>query len=169
MKNFYFIFVLAMMLGCSTEGLPPGDRAGGFKIVEVDQREIILANFKSNNIPFVIDEKGFINYLLQDQSEVLGIIRDVKTGGKLDSSYYESTILQDEKAKEKYVSEFKAQNIPFDISDHSGIVHISWSQKYGSDVDKIRQKIDLELRHDARKRAVAEGRAPASLIVTPKD
>ena len=160
----FLCITLGVLSGCSNDSLPPGDRAGGVMFSDSVLREKMLSAFEENNIPVEIDQRGFVNFLLKDQSKVLGIIRDIKFGGDLNSNYYESVVVHSEKVKNKYVFEFEKQKIPFDIIKYDGEDQISWSQKYGPEVDKIQQKINMEFRREGREKAVKEGRAPASLV-----
>ncbi len=102
--------------------------------------------------------------MLEDQAEVLSIIRKVQYDGNLDEKIFESAIVQGQEFKERYIDEFESASIPFFFDTVNGLEHIFWSQIHGPIVDKIRQKINIQIREKARQRAEEEGFAPITLI-----
>ena len=163
MKYITFLLLLSLMVGCSGEKLPAGDRAGGVKFSNPTEREKILVEFRNEKIPFEIDERGFVNFMLRDQARVLGIIRTAKFGKKLNPNYFESLIVHSIEAKNKYITELNINSIPYRIDSYEGSTHIFWEQTYGPQVDQIQQKVNTELRRASRNKAVEQGQAPASL------
>lgn len=164
MKNVLIAYLFLFLVGCSSEGLPPGDRAGGIKFSKESEREKVISMFEEKEIPYEFDDRGFVNYLLKDQAQVLGIVRNVKYGERLSPTYFESEILPNEDIKKLYIEEFKKASIPYQLDTHSGDQHIFWRQTYGPQVDLIRQKINMEVRRLSRIEAVEEGRAPENLV-----
>lgn len=164
MKGFY-ILLLVFLLSCSRDPeLPAGDRADGIKLADSVENDKALAIFQSQKIPFEIDRFGFINYMLKDQAKVLGIIREVRYGQKLNPKHYESIVIHTDQEKERYIAEFKQNNIPYNVEYSQGLVHLYWSQVYGPEVDQIQQKVNMELRAASRNKAVDEGRIPSFLL-----
>lgn len=148
------------MVGCSDENLPAGDRAGGVKFSDATEREKILTEFRNEKIPYELNERGFVNYLIKDQARILGIIRTVKFGEKLDPNYFESLVVHSIDAKNKYVVELNNNGIPYTIDYYDGVMHIFWAQTYGPLVDQIQQKVNMELRRANRAKAIEQGRIP---------
>lgn len=152
------------MCSCSKEGLPAGTRGGGFNLADKNKHDQVINILKGRKIPYEINSRGMTIYMLDNQAEVLGIIREVQYGGELDSNYFESETLQSEELKAMYLEEFRQASIPYQLDSFDGKEHIFWSQIYGPQVDEIRQKINKEAHRLSRIKAVEEGRFPASLM-----
>ena len=152
------------MFACSKDGLPAGTRGGGFSMADKNKHDQVINALKERKIPYEVNSRGMTIYMLDNQAEVLGIIRDVQFEGELDPNYFESEILQTKELKEMYIEEFRHASIPYQLDSFDGNEHIFWSQTHGPKVDQIRQKINKEAHRLSRIKAVEEGRAPASLM-----
>ena len=119
---------------------------------------------RDKNIPYEINSKGFIVYLLRNQAEVLGIIRDVKYNGVLSDNIFESEIMRSDNQKNKYISAFTENNIPYMLEPLFGELYLHWPQTYGPEVDIIVQKINIELRQELTKKAIKDGTIPSLFI-----
>lgn len=162
--NFLTISLALFLFACSKDGLPSGARGGGFNLADKNKHDQVINVLKERKIPYEVNSRGMTIYMLDNQAEVLGIIREVQYEGELDPNYFESEILQTEDLKEMYLEEFQQASIPYQLDSFDGKDHIFWSQTYGPKVDKIRQKINKEAHRLSRIKAVEEGRAPASLM-----
>ena len=157
MNRLLIIFILFALIACSGDnGLGAGYRAGGFSVANSDHQKEIVRRLKKADVPFEINDGGMINYLLIDQAKVLGIVRKVQYEGKLSDNVLESTILLNDDVKAMYEKAFNQENIPYTLDYVNDINHISWSQKYGSQVDLIRQNINLQIAKESTKKGIAE-------------
>jgi len=145
MKKYLYSLLALCLFGCTDNELPAGARAGGFKLADANQQNEVLAVMNDADIPFIIDKRGFVVYLLRDQSAVHGILRTVQHGENLDPTYWESAVLVDQLTRDKYEAAFRDAEIPYDITENEGVIQINWSQTYGPQVDVIRQKLDEEI------------------------
>lgn len=138
--------IFIMLLGCSKTELPPGPRGDGFILGDRDKQAQVIRVLEDRSIPYKINSRGFVIYMLENEAEVLGIIREIEFSGRLNPNHFESEILFSKEIKSIYVKEFKKSSIPYHIDVMAGDEYIYWSQIYGPKVDRIRQKINLESR-----------------------
>ena len=162
----YLAWISLVLLACSAkeDGLPEtGARGGGFGLVQDQTYEQIIERFKEKDIPYEVNSRGFTIYMLKDQAEVLGIIRDVQNGGVLKPNSLESEILHTKSIKALYIKMFEEAGIPYFIDTTFGYERIVWRQLYGPEVDRIRQWINEQRDQLSPEEAVEKGLIPAHL------
>lgn len=150
---------LAIMLIASCareEELPSGLRAGGFKPRDDSRLQEILNRLKSKNIPYEIDERGFVNYMQKDKASVLGILRTVRDGEQLTNKVIESEVATSERHRKLMVAKLEEQGIPYRIDSFGGTEQITWIQLYGPRVDQIIQEVGFELHQKATYNTIKE-------------
>lgn len=164
LKNIVFFLMISIIASaCSKNNLPPGERAGGFRLADPEKHSKVLKALQSENIPFEINDRGMAVYMLENQAKVLGVIRDIQHDGVIDPNYFESQALLNQEIKTIYINEFKEAKIPFRLDFFNEDEYIFWSQTYGTQVDSIQQKINLELGRRSKAKAIEKGKIPASL------
>lgn len=144
-KHIALILVLLLLGSCSKESeLPAGLRAGGFKLADTSQQEIVLEQMTELSIPFKVNERGFVIYMEKDVAQVRGLMRKAQYGGELTHKITESTSFIDSKHRELLILKFEKQGIPYNLDSYNGYEHITWSQLYGPKVDLIIQEVGFE-------------------------
>ena len=146
-----FAISLLFLFACVDSALPSGVKAGSFNLANKEHQKEVIVILKSLSIPYQIGDEGEVTYMLYNFSEVQGVIRTVRYGDELNPYTIESEVLINEEEEKKYIEIFTKNNIPYDIDTHENIRHISWSQSYGPEVDKIRQRVMEERRYEAAK------------------
>jgi hypothetical protein len=139
------VCIVLVLGGCTKAELPAGKRAGGFQIVDRKMQEAVIAEMRKRDIPLLIDERGFVNFLLEDQAEVEGIMRSIQHGPNLDPGYFETIVLVNDYVRSRYEERFHEESIPFTISTHENYYLLEYSQTYGPQVDLLAQELEIEI------------------------
>lgn len=140
-RTFMSISLLMSVFSCSDNDPQLRIPAAGFKIDDKEMHELVLAELKNRNIPYVAEDGGIL-YFAQNEAEVLGIKREIEYGKELNKNHWESLPLIDQFEQEKYERAFKNSGIPYKIRHHQGgVVSIDWRQTFGPKVDELRQKM----------------------------
>ena len=134
--------LLVSFSACSNEGLPSGHRGESFKLANLDQQRNVLNIMAKESIPYKVDERGFVHYLLDDQAEVHGIMRGAKYGEKLSNKIVESKIFIDTSFIDAYKNALDDKKIPYSIRQERGHTALEWVQLYGPEVDIIIESVD---------------------------
>ena len=140
---------VVFILGCiddSRDGLPAGKRAGGISLKDSHQNELLIEKMEKSGIPYEVDDRGMINYLLKDYAEIQGFARQIQIGSVLDPNISDSAILFSDDSQIKYEKKFKEKGIPYTIRRHGGVQHIFWSLQHSPLVDIIQQEVEFEMR-----------------------
>jgi hypothetical protein len=147
-SSFYWLIIVIGLLSCSgvDSDLPAGIRGESFRISDQQEQTEVLDEMSDQKIPYKVDTKGFVHYLLKDQAEVFGIQRRVRYGETLDPNLTESTILPNKDVMSMYTEALLESRIPYKthIRD-DGWYEISWSQADGPRVDQIREDAEFEI------------------------
>lgn len=116
-----------------------------FKLSDQKSQNAVINELKKEGIPFQVDDRGFVNYLLTDQAKVDGIQRTILYGPSLDQNHFESIVLVNDYERKKYEKGFSESGIPYSIVTYQGQALIEYSQSYGPKVDLIKQQLDIEI------------------------
>lgn len=146
MKKFILILTLILIHGCGSGELPAGDIAGTVFFPDRSEKKQFIFLMKNNNIPFEVDERNEIIYLLRDKASVLGLRRQVLYGDNLREDIIESTVIVDGNFRHVYESVFSENKIPYSIDTSDGVTQIRWNQKQGKEVDIVIQDIEFLIR-----------------------
>ena len=156
----------AALVSCSNNELPAGHHADGFSLANLDHQKQVLETMEAQNIPYIINDRGFIVYLLKNQAQVHKIKRQVQHGKSLHTEIWESHILANDYVRNKYAAAFKENSIPFHITNKNGITQINWSQIHADKVDMLRQQLDIEIMEDYIDRATNKS-SNLTLVLPP--
>lgn len=140
------IAVLSLLLvACSDRSLPVGNRAEGFSLASQEHQSEVLRRLGERGIPYEVEDDGTIRYMLDNQAEVLGVVRHVTKGERYNSLDLEALPVTSKKQKELYMEELSAAGIPYEIVKVGAIENIKWRAEYGPEVDSIRQRVNTTL------------------------
>lgn len=151
MKIILVIIIIISSIGCSSEKLPAGVRADGFKFADSGQQSAFIDLMKEENIPFEINKNGFVIYLLKNEATVFRMLRKIQYGENLNPDIWESAILANTEIRDNYVKAFSENGIRYYIKEDNGVIQIKWSQTDGPKVDVLRQQLDLKYWNDHHK------------------
>lgn len=135
------------MFSCSDTDFPPGRRGQPIDLGDISQNKKLYSELEKRNIPFILDEKGFVHYLMDNQAEVFGIVRRIKYGEVLKKEVFETQVIPNDKILRLYEGQFRKAGINYKIITRNGWKEISWSQIDGEKVDLIRENIGKNLKY----------------------
>jgi hypothetical protein len=139
------LLALAVLAACSTADLPAGKRGAPFLLTDTGSHEFVLRELEREGVPYKLDDRGFVQYLLKDQSKVHGIERRAIYGEELRQDIWESAILVDDLTRAAYEQAFASAGIPYRITSRGGVTEIEWNQLHGPEVDVLRQRVDFSI------------------------
>lgn len=145
MKSILALMISVLLsVSCSSETSyrPPLEEAiaGGVGLKDEKERKRLEAALENNGVRYIVSNNNTVLYRIIDIAAFRSVYRTVVHGEELDPQFYESEVFSNELEKRIFKSKLKEQNIPFEehITDQ-GVQHISWSQKYGPQVDHLLQ------------------------------
>ena len=145
------VFIALCLSACheqEKDDLPAGYRGQAFNFGDKNLQNTIINQMYKNGIPYFVDERGFVQYLLEDQAEVQSIIRTVRYGDNLSYWVEEIKIIGDKTTVQRYTEALDDSQIPYRIRETEGDIVIVWAQVYGPAVDIIFENIDRKVLDD---------------------
>jgi len=129
-----------ILISCSDkQGLPVGLRAEGFKLPE-NKQEQIIEELKNNNIVFIVDDRGFINYMAYDISKVRQLQRRITYGSDINKYDSLSVAFISPERKDAFIRVLKNKDIWYDVTNFKGTINVHYFRHNAEIVDAVYQE-----------------------------